>query len=98
MRSVNGCAPPRRRKRSVLSPSDGRPTSRRSRAERRRRAMQEPFTTPIQDGGTELIGPLRAPRQLLAAQKYDDHTSIHDDETAQKFGFKGGTIEGPTHF
>jgi hypothetical protein len=35
---------------------------------------------------------------MLAAQKYDDHTSIHDNETAQKFGFRGGTIEGPTHF
>jgi hypothetical protein len=60
--------------------------------------MLLPFATPIQDTGTELIGPLRAPRQMLAAQKYDDHTSIHDNETAQKFGFKGGTIEGPTHF
>ena len=60
--------------------------------------MPEPFATPIQDSGAELIGPLRAPRQMLAAQKYDDHTSIHDNETAQKFGFKGGTIEGPTHF
>jgi hypothetical protein len=60
--------------------------------------MQLPFATPIQDTGTELIGPLRMPRQMLAAQKYDDHTSIHDNETAQKFGFKGGTIEGPTHF
>ncbi|HEV8333160.1 MAG TPA: hypothetical protein VGQ22_17175 [Steroidobacteraceae bacterium] len=60
--------------------------------------MPEPFTTPIQSSATELIGPLRAPRQMLAAQKYDDHTSIHDNETAQKFGFKGGTIEGPTHF
>ena len=60
--------------------------------------MPEPFTTPIQSSDSELIGPLRAPRQLLAAQKYDDHTSIHDNETAQKFGFKGGTIEGPTHF
>ena len=60
--------------------------------------MLEPFTTPIQSSDTELIGPLRAPRQMLAAQKYDDHTSIHDNETAQKFGFKGGTIEGPTHF
>ena len=60
--------------------------------------MQLPFATPIQDTGTELIGPLRVPRQMLAAQKYDDHTSIHDNETAQKFGFKGGTIEGPTHF
>jgi hypothetical protein len=60
--------------------------------------MQLPFATPIQDTGTELVGPLRVPRQMLAAQKYDDHTSIHDNETAQKFGFKGGTIEGPTHF
>jgi hypothetical protein len=60
--------------------------------------MQLPFATPIQDTGTELIGPLRMPRQMLAAQKYDDHTSIHDNETAQKYGFKGGTIEGPTHF
>ena len=60
--------------------------------------MQLPFATPIQDTGTELIGPLRIPRQMLAAQKYDDHTSIHDNETAKKFGFKGGTIEGPTHF
>ena len=60
--------------------------------------MQLPFATPIQDTGTELIGPLRIPRQMLAAQKYDDHTSIHDNETARKFGFKGGTIEGPTHF
>lgn len=57
-----------------------------------------PFATPIQDNGAELIGPLRAPRQMLAAQKYDDHTSIHDNQTAQKLGFKGGTIEGPTHF
>ena len=60
--------------------------------------MREPFDTPIQDSGTELIGPLRGPRQMLAAQQYDNHTSIHDDATAQKLGFKGGTIEGPTHF
>ncbi|MGH8237109.1 MAG: hypothetical protein ACREXP_08820 [Steroidobacteraceae bacterium] len=56
--------------------------------------MQLPFATPLQDAGTELIGPLRRPWQMLAAQKYDDHTSIHDNETAKKFGFKGGTIEG----
>jgi hypothetical protein len=60
--------------------------------------MHLPFVTSIQDTGAELIGPLRMPRQMLAAQKYDDHTSIHDNETAQKYGFKGGTIEGPTHF
>jgi hypothetical protein len=60
--------------------------------------MQLPFATPIEDSGAELIGPVRAPRQMLAAQQYDDHTSIHDNETAKKLGFKGGTIEGPTHF
>ena len=31
-------------------------------------------------------------------QEYDGHASIHDDFTARKLGFKGGTIEGPTHF
>jgi hypothetical protein len=35
---------------------------------------------------------------MLQAQVYDAHASIHDDATAQKLGFKGGTIEGPTHF
>jgi hypothetical protein len=60
--------------------------------------MQTPFATPLQDNGDLLVGPLRGPRQMLAAQQYDNHTSIHDDATAQKLGFKGGTIEGPTHF
>lgn len=45
-----------------------------------------------------LSGPFRSPRQMLAVQAYDGHASIHDDETARKLGFKGGTIEGPTHF
>ena len=35
---------------------------------------------------------------MLHAQVYDAHASIHDDATARKLGFKGGTIEGPTHF
>lgn len=60
--------------------------------------MTPGFDTPIDDAGAELIGPLRTPRQMLATQQYDNHTSIHDDATAQKLGFKGGTIEGPTHF
>jgi hypothetical protein len=60
--------------------------------------MQVPFDTPLEDSGDTLSGPLRAPRQMLAAQQYDQHSSIHDDATAQKLGFKGGTIEGPTHF
>jgi hypothetical protein len=44
-----------------------------------------------------LVGPWRSPKQMLHAQVYD-HASIHDDATAQKLGFQGGTIEGPTHF
>jgi hypothetical protein len=35
---------------------------------------------------------------MLGAQEYDDHASIHDDATAQKMGFRGGAVEGPTHF
>ena len=56
------------------------------------------FHTKIEETDTELVGPWRAPRQMLQAQSYDSHASIHDDATAQKLGFQGGTIEGPTHF
>jgi hypothetical protein len=35
---------------------------------------------------------------MLQEQTYEGHASIHDDATAQKLGFRGGTIEGPTHF
>jgi hypothetical protein len=56
------------------------------------------FDTAISDEGGMLSGPLRAPRQMLAAQEYDGHASIHDEATAQKLGFKSATIEGPTHF
>jgi hypothetical protein len=56
------------------------------------------FDTAIEDTGSVLVGPWRQPRQMLHAQTYDSHASIHDDATAQKLGFKGGTIEGPTHF
>ena len=56
------------------------------------------FDTPIAEQDGVLSGPLRAPKQMLAEQEYDGHTSIHDDATAQKLGFKGATIEGPTHF
>jgi hypothetical protein len=57
-----------------------------------------PFDTPIVEHEGILSGPFRAPKQMLAAQEYDGHTSIHDNDTAQKLGFKGATIEGPTHF
>src|SRR5476649_2922437 len=56
------------------------------------------FDTPITEAGRVLSGPKRVPKQMLAVQEYDGHASIHDDATAAKLGFKGGTIEGPTHF
>jgi hypothetical protein len=56
------------------------------------------FDTAIVDAGETFVGPWRRPHQMLASQVYDDHASIHDDVTAQRMGFKGGTIEGPTHF
>jgi hypothetical protein len=45
-----------------------------------------------------LCGPLRQPRQMLAAQVVDGHSSIHDDATAARMGLRAGPIEGPTHF
>jgi hypothetical protein len=56
------------------------------------------FDTEITEADGVLSGPFRSPKQMLEVQEYDGHASIHDDATAQKFGFKGGTIEGPTHF
>ena len=61
--------------------------------------MTEPaFRTELLESGNLLTGPWRKPAQMLHAQTYDSHASIHDDATAQKLGFQGGTIEGPTHF
>ena len=56
------------------------------------------FETAIADLGDSIAGPWRNPHQMLASQEYDSHASIHDDSTARKLGFRGGTIEGPTHF
>ena len=56
------------------------------------------FETVITEASDALAGPWRRPRQMLNAQVYNSHASIHDDATAQKLGFQGGTIEGPTHF
>ena len=56
------------------------------------------FETIITETPDSLVGPWRRPHQMLHAQVYDSHASIHDDATAQKLGFQGGTIEGPTHF
>lgn len=51
------------------------------------------FETPL-----VLSGPLRKPLQMLEEQTYDGHSSIHDDDMAEKLGFRAGPIEGPTHF
>lgn len=56
------------------------------------------FETTITEAAGSLAGPWRRPHQMLHAQVYNSHASIHDDATAQKLGFQGGTIEGPTHF
>jgi len=56
------------------------------------------FATVITETSDSLAGPWRRPHQMLNAQVYDSHASIHDDATALKLGFQGGTIEGPTHF
>jgi hypothetical protein len=40
-----------------------------------------------------LAGALRAPRNLAATQR----GSIHDDATAQRLGFRGGTVAGSIH-
>src|ERR1700741_2384063 len=58
----------------------------------------KPFDPEISDSNGVLTGPWRRPKQMLHAQTYDSHASIHDDATAQKLGFQGGTIKGPTHF
>lgn len=60
--------------------------------------MAAGFHTPITTDGDSLVGPFRAPRQMLAEQEYDGHTSVHDDATAATLGLAGAPIEGPTHF
>ncbi len=41
----------------------------------------------------KLVGPYRRPRNLAAEVR----GSIHDDSTAQKLGFRGGTVAGSIH-
>ncbi len=55
--------------------------------------MERGFETPL-----FLCGPRREPRQMLAGQEYDGHESLHDDQMAERLGFRAGPIEGPTHF
>jgi hypothetical protein len=47
----------------------------------------------IREDNGVLIGPMRRPRNLAATQR----GSIHDDATAQKLGFRGGTVAGSIH-
>lgn len=56
------------------------------------------FETELARGGGRIVGPWRRPANMLQAQTYDNHASMHDDATARKLGFKGGAVEGPTHF
>src|SRR5690606_9347471 len=60
--------------------------------------MTRAFTTPITKTPEAMHGPWRSPHNLLQAQTYGGHASVHDDETAQKMGFDAAPIEGPTHF
>ena len=53
----------------------------------------ETTTAEITEQGGKLIGPFRAPKNLAASAK----GSIHDDETAHKLGFRGGTVAGSIH-
>ena len=46
----------------------------------------------------KIFSEFRYPRQMLDAQEYDGHLSIHDDKMAEDLGFSGAPIEGPTHF
>lgn len=65
--------------------------------------QSRPFSAKVceeggEDGMIVLTGPWRTPSNLLTRQTYADHASIHDDSTALSLGFRGGAIEGPTHF
>ncbi len=56
------------------------------------------FDTEILRDGNVICGPLRAPKQMLEHQNVSEGKSIHDDDMAEKLGFRAGPIEGPTHF
>jgi hypothetical protein len=54
--------------------------------------MAEPFAAILENG--VLAGPVRAPRN---SARHAGAGSIHDDATAQKLGFRGGTVAGSLH-
>lgn len=51
--------------------------------------------------GDIVVGPLRRPRNMAAVRAQNTGKaapgSIHDDATAQKLGFRGGTVAGSVH-
>jgi len=56
------------------------------------------------DQGDMVIGPLRTPRNLARSRPQGQAASpdaprgnIHDDDVAQKLGFRGGTVAGSVH-
>lgn len=51
------------------------------------------FATPL-----ALVGPWRAPAQMLQEQSHDGRMSVHDADTAASLQLAGAPIEGPTHF
>lgn len=53
--------------------------------------MAEAFSATVY--GDLVFGPVRSPRNSAIKEK----GSIHDDETAQKLGFRGGTVAGSLH-
>lgn len=55
--------------------------------------MTTTSTPDIVEQNGVLIGPYRRPRNLAQEQK----GSIHDDNTASKLGFRGGTVAGSIH-
>jgi hypothetical protein len=55
--------------------------------------MTTDTSTEIIEQNGMLIGPYRRPRNLESK----DPSSIHNDETARKLGFRGGTIAGSFH-
>jgi hypothetical protein len=51
------------------------------------------ITTAITEQGGKLIGPYRRPRNIAR----NERGSIHDDATATRLGFGGGTVAGSMH-
>ena len=51
--------------------------------------------TRVDEPEPRLEGPWRYPVQMLEQPGESGQSTVHDEETAQKIGFKGAAIEGP---